>query len=67
MRIGIISDTHDNIAATERATEIFREEGIETVIYCGDFIAPLVIPYFDELSLHGVLGNNSGEVVFESV
>ncbi len=62
MRVGIISDTHDNVAAVERATEIFDEEGIETLIHCGDFIAPPVIPFFEGFSLHGVLGNNDGEV-----
>lgn len=62
MRIGIIADTHDNVAAIERATDLFREEGIDTVIHCGDFIAPPVLPFFEEFSLHGVLGNNDGEV-----
>lgn len=72
MQVGIISDTHDNIAAVERATEILREKEIQTVIHCGDFIAPPVISYFEEFSLHGVLGNNDGEVeglehAFESI
>ncbi|WP_226483130.1 metallophosphoesterase family protein [Natrinema amylolyticum] len=62
MNVGIISDTHDNAEATERATEIFREEGVETVVHCGDFVAPLMVPYFDEFELHGVLGNNDGDV-----
>jgi len=62
MNIGIISDTHDNAEATERAIEIFREEGVEIVIHCGDFIAPLIVPYFEEFELHGVLGNNDGDV-----
>ena len=62
MNIGIISDTHDNVEAIERATEIFDEEGVEIVIHCGDFVAPLMIQYFDEFELHGVLGNNDGDV-----
>jgi len=62
MNIGIISDTHDNAEATERAIEIFREEGVEIVIHCGDFIAPLIVPYFEEFELHGVLRNNDGDV-----
>ena len=62
MQLGIISDTHDNVSAVERAAEIFRSEGVDVVIHCGDFIAPLVIPYFEEFELHGVLGNNDGEV-----
>ncbi|MFA9428170.1 metallophosphoesterase [Natronorubrum sp. A-ect3] len=61
MQIGIISDTHDNVAAIERAVEIFDEEGVEVVVHCGDFIAPLMIQYFDAFELHGVLGNNDGD------
>ncbi|MDL5361933.1 metallophosphoesterase [Halalkalicoccus sp. NIPERK01] len=62
MRVGVISDTHDNVAAIERATDLFREEGIGTLIHCGDFIAPPVLPFFEGFSVHGVLGNNDGEV-----
>ena len=61
MQIGIIADTHDNVAAIERAVEIFDEDGVEVVIHCGDFIAPLMIGYFSEFELHGVLGNNDGD------
>ncbi|QFU82072.1 metallophosphoesterase [Natronorubrum aibiense] len=61
MHIGVVSDTHDNVAAIERATEIFDEEGVEIVIHCGDFVAPLMIDYFSEFELHGVLGNNDGD------
>ncbi|WP_306054337.1 metallophosphoesterase [Natronococcus wangiae] len=62
MNVGIISDSHDNVPAVERATEIFDEEGVEVVIHCGDFVAPPVLPYFDGFELHGVLGNNDGEI-----
>ncbi|MFC6719481.1 YfcE family phosphodiesterase [Natrialbaceae archaeon GCM10025810] len=62
MHVGIISDTHDNVPAVERAIEIFVEEGVEVVVHCGDFIAPLVVPYFEEFEVHGVLGNNDGEI-----
>ncbi len=40
MDIGIVSDTHDNVAAVERATEVFAADGVEVVIHCGDFVAP---------------------------
>lgn len=61
MQIGILSDTHDNVAAIERATDVFVAEGVETLIHCGDFVAPPVLPYFEEFEVHGVLGNNDGE------
>ncbi|WP_247003129.1 metallophosphoesterase [Halosolutus gelatinilyticus] len=62
MRIGIISDTHDNVAAIEQATTLFATEGVEVLIHCGDFVAPLMISYFDGFELHGVVGNNDGDV-----
>ena len=62
MNIGIVSDTHDNVEAIERATEVFREEGVDVVIHCGDFVAPLLVNYFAGFELHGVLGNNDGDV-----
>ena len=62
MNIGVISDTHDNVDAIERATEIFDEEDVEVVIHCGDFVAPPTVGYFEEFELHGVLGNNDGDV-----
>lgn len=62
MQIGILSDTHDNVEAVERATTIFEEEGVEVLVHCGDYIAPPVISSFDGFEVHGVLGNNDGEI-----
>jgi hypothetical protein len=62
MRLGVISDTHDNVAAIEEAVALFESEGIETLVHCGDFVAPLMVPYFEGFELHGVLGNNDGDI-----
>ena len=62
MNVGLIADTHDNTDAIQRATDLFTEEGVEVVVHCGDFVAPPVIPLFEGFELHGVLGNNDGEV-----
>jgi hypothetical protein len=62
MRLGIISDTHDNVAAVERAVSRFEREGVDTLIHCGDVVAPPVLPFFEGFELHGVLGNNDGEL-----
>ena len=62
MRLGIISDTHDNVEAIKRAVELFGEEDVDALVHCGDFIAPPVLPLFDGFELHGVLGNNDGEL-----
>jgi hypothetical protein len=43
MRIGIVSDTHDNLRALKRALAILRDEGIDTLLHCGDLCGPAVI------------------------
>jgi len=62
--IGVVSDTHDNVEAVESIVEKFEDEGVDTVVHCGDYIAPPVLPFFDTdaFELHGVLGNNDGEI-----
>lgn len=62
MRLGIVSDTHDNVAAIERVVDVFDDEGVGAVIHCGDFVAPPVLPFFSGHEVHGVLGNNDGEI-----
>ncbi|MEY7849272.1 metallophosphoesterase [Natrarchaeobius sp. A-rgal3] len=62
MNIGIIADTHDNVDAAERAAEIFAEEGVEIVVHCGDFVAPPLLSTLEGFEVHGVLGNNDGEI-----
>lgn len=62
MHVGIVSDTHDNVRAADRAAELFAEEGIEVVVHCGDFVAPPLLSAFEGFELHGVLGNNDGDV-----
>jgi putative phosphoesterase len=63
MKIGVVSDTHDNYSAAEQIAETFADEGIDTVLHCGDFIAPPLLSAFDghDFAFHGVLGNNDGE------
>ena len=63
MRLGLVSDTHDNYAAAEAIAEAFADRGIDTVLHCGDFIAPPLLAAFDDhdFAFHGVLGNNDGE------
>ncbi len=49
MRIGIISDTHDNHRGVRRAIEIFAEGGVECVLHAGDMTAPATAALFTEL------------------
>lgn len=63
MEFGIISDTHDNVAAIDAGMDVFEEHGLDVVLHCGDFIAPPTIPHLDRdgIEIHAVRGNNDGE------
>jgi putative phosphoesterase len=63
MLIGLISDTHDNLPAVEKAVKRLNEEKVGLVLHAGDYVAPFVIPKFKALNckLIGVFGNNDGD------
>lgn len=61
MKIGIVSDTHDNIDEARRAAEFF-EGKVQKVIHCGDMVAPFTAEIFDrDFDFYAVRGNNDGE------
>ncbi|MBN1508428.1 MAG: metallophosphoesterase [Sedimentisphaerales bacterium] len=67
MRIGIISDTHDNRRNVARAIEIFRHHGVQCILHAGDIVAPFTALAFGELrsaKFIAVFGNNDGEKLF---
>ncbi len=63
MKIGIISDTHDNIPKIYSAVEIFKKECVDFVIHAGDIIAPFSVAPFMQMGIEwrAVFGNNDGE------
>ena len=66
MKIGILSDTHDDIDNTNKAIDIFQENDVKAVIHAGDIISPPVITEFYRLTekgvkFFGIFGNNDGE------
>ena len=66
MKIGIISDSHDDVANVNKAIDIFIEKKIRSVIHAGDIISPPIIKEFkrltdDGVSFFGIYGNNDGE------
>jgi len=66
MKIGLISDTHDDIENINKAIDIFLHNEVEIVIHAGDFISPQAVREFKRLieknvKFFGVLGNNDGE------
>ena len=43
MRIGIISDTHDDVGRLEKALAVLRTEGVSRILHCGDVCGPSLI------------------------
>jgi putative phosphoesterase len=63
MRIGVLSDTHDNIPKLEKAVSFFNKRKVGFVFHAGDFIAPFTMRTLSALNCdwRGVFGNNDGE------
>ncbi|HEX8201329.1 MAG TPA: metallophosphoesterase family protein [Isosphaeraceae bacterium] len=58
MRLGILSDTHDQVARTAAAVALLVAEGAEALVHCGDLTGPAVVRACAALPCHYVLGNN---------
>lgn len=62
MKLGIVSDTHDNLEKAKAAINFFNSRDIDTVIHCGDMVSPFTAKLFDsDFNFHYVRGNNDGE------
>lgn len=63
MKVGIISDTHDNLPLVDKALERLNREKVELVLHAGDYVAPFTVVHFKQLraKLIGVFGNNDGD------
>ncbi|GAB4489134.1 MAG: metallophosphoesterase [Thermodesulfovibrionales bacterium] len=63
MKIGVISDTHDNMPAIQRAVDVFTSRKVAHVIHAGDYCSPFTFRVLGKLScgFTGVFGNNDGE------
>lgn len=57
MKIGILSDTHNNVTNLQRALALFRGEGIETLIHCGDMTAAGTAVHLTGFTVVYVQGN----------
>jgi putative phosphoesterase len=63
MRIGVISDTHDNTRNVARIVEVLREARVERVIHTGDITRADTLRVLAgvEVPIFGVYGNNDVE------
>jgi hypothetical protein len=57
VKIGILSDTHNNAENTQVALSTFRERGVEKLIHCGDIATPGIVRLFMGWDVTFVFGN----------
>ena len=62
MKIGLISDTHDNIQNIQKTTSLFNDRRVSFVIHAGDIVSPETVEAFTGVKLIGILGNNDLKV-----
>jgi putative phosphoesterase len=58
MRIGILSDTHDQVARTAQAVALLVARGAEALVHCGDLTGPDIVDECAALPFSFVFGNN---------
>lgn len=63
MKIGVLSDSHDQGELIRKAIEYFNQEKVEWVFHCGDWVSPFILYFFRGLKapIRGVFGNNDGD------
>jgi len=61
--IGIVSDSHDNLKAIDKAVEFLKRSNIELLIHAGDIVSPFAAVKFNEIGCRPIMvfGNNDGE------
>jgi len=65
MKIGIISDTHDNLMSIKKAIGIFKKNNVELILHCGDWVSPFSVEFLAqniEVPIKSVFGNNEGDI-----
>jgi putative phosphoesterase len=63
MRLGILADTHDEVARTKLAVQILRDTGAEALIHSGDLASPPIVEAISVLPSWFVFGNHDADMV----
>ena len=60
MRIGVVSDTHNNLPNVRKIVALFNAADVDRVVHTGDITEPKVLHEFGQLNapMVGVFGNN---------
>jgi len=57
MRIGILSDSHDNVENVRAAADVFTQQDVTTLLHCGDVCGPAVVEALAGFSVYFAQGN----------
>jgi len=65
MKIGVLSDTHDQIGRVAKAVALFNGEKVDLVVHCGDIVSPFTLQFYRELKcpMKAMFGNNTGDLL----
>ena len=60
MKVGVVSDTHNNLKNCNKIVELFNEASVDRVIHTGDITQAKTLEVFSRLQapMWGVYGNN---------
>ena len=57
MKIGVISDSHNNLSVLEKALVVLKEEKVDTILHAGDMENSNHVSLFDDFTLYLAQGN----------
>ena len=65
MKIGILSDTHDQIERIGKAVALLNAEDVGLVVHCGDIVSPFTLQFYRDLRcpMKALFGNNTGDLL----
>jgi uncharacterized protein len=63
MRLGILSDTHDELTRTRVGVQMLRDAGAAALIHCGDLASPPIVEVLAVLPCWFVFGNHDADTV----
>ncbi len=61
MKIGIMSDSHDNIENVKKSIQLFKTREVDLVFHLGDFVNPNSVRAMKGMKFIAIFGNNDGD------
>jgi len=62
-RLGILSDTHNEVTRTRLGVQLLRDAGAEALVHCGDLASPPIVEALAVLPAWFVFGNHDADMV----